>query len=429
MKRIITLITFTLMLTSLKAQFLVEDFNFSGGILGVNGWSATAVSPGTPALMTTSVTGLTYTGFSGTGIGNAANIGASGEDLTKALPGTLSTGALYMTFMINVSSAGSTGDYITGFTSGGPTYFTNYNLRLYVKSVTGGIDFGVSRGSITTAPATPAAFTGNVYNLNQTYLITCKYEWISPGLADDVCRIYIHPTIPSLTEPAMMSASQSGSSGLNDGTISAIFLRQGSSATATTVTSVLDGFRVATTWEPTIPVELFDFKAQKENATVKLLWSTATELNNAYYAIERSENGKSFDKIGEVSGYGNSQLARSYSFVDAKPMNGINYYRLRQVDFDGKETVYKTVSVNFGKNTTTKVYPSIAKDKINVEISSDNSASDLLVVNLLGQVVKAQKLQNTEGVFSVNISDLPNGSYIMRLISKNESVSQRFEKQ
>ncbi len=180
---------------------------------------------------------------------------------------------------------------------------------------------------------------------------------------------------------------------------------------------------------PTIPVELIDFKAQKVNQAVKLLWSTATELNNAFYAIERSENGKSFDKIGEINGYGNSNVLKTYQFIDEKPMSTVNYYRLRQVDFDGKETVYKTVSVNFGKNTTTKVYPSIAKDKINVEVIGDKGVSDLLVVNLLGQVVKAQKLQNTEGVFPVNISDLPNGSYIMRLVSKNESVSQRFEKQ
>jgi Secretion system C-terminal sorting domain len=178
-----------------------------------------------------------------------------------------------------------------------------------------------------------------------------------------------------------------------------------------------------------IPVQLLDFKAQKENQAVKLLWSTATELNNAFYAVERSENGKSFEKIGEINGYGNSNVKRTYEFMDEKPLNTVNYYRLRQVDFDGKETVYKTVSVNFGKNTTTKVYPSIAKDNINVEINGGNGASDLLVVNLLGQVVKAQKLQNTEGVFPVNISDLPNGSYIMRVVSKNETISQRFEKQ
>ena len=97
----------------------------------------------------------------------------------------------------------------------------------------------------------------------------------------------------------------------------------------------------------TIPVELVDFKAQKQNTAVKLAWSTATELNNAFYAIERSDNGKSFEKIGEVAGYGNSQQARSYTFMDEKPMNTVNYYRLRQVDFDGKETVYKTVFIGF----------------------------------------------------------------------------------
>lgn len=420
MKRILSLISFSLLLTSLNAQLLVEDFDFTGGILGVNSWSATAASPGTPALSTGA--GLTYTGFMGSGIGNAANLGISGEDLTKTFDAQ-TTGSLYMTFMINVSSATtSTGAYVTGLTSGS-SYLTNYNLRVYVKAVTGGIDFGVGRSN-----GTPFAFTGNTYNLNQTYLITCKYTWDASATLNDICSIYVHPTTPASTEPAMMSATYTGATGADATSINAIFLRQGTAGDNVAV--VLDGFRVATTWDATIPVELLDFKAQKDNQRVKLLWSTASELNNAFYSIERSENGKSFEKIGEISGYGNSNVLKTYQFMDEKPMNSVNYYRLRQVDFDGKETVYKTVSVNFGKNTTTKVYPSIAKDKINVEISGDNSSvSDLLVVNLLGQVVKAQKLQNTEGVFPVNISDLPNGSYIMRIVSKNESVSQRFEKQ
>ena len=65
----------------------------------------------------------------------------------------------------------------------------------------------------------------------------------------------------------------------------------------------------------TIPVELVKFAAQKDKAATKLTWTTATELNNAFYAIERSADGKDFDKIGEVSGYGNSQRMRDYTFM------------------------------------------------------------------------------------------------------------------
>jgi hypothetical protein len=227
MKKLFTIILAALAFSSANAQLLTEDFNFTGPVVNVNNWIGTAATPVPPAaalipILTTS--GLTTTGFDGSAIGSAASLGASGEDLTKALPATVSSGKLYMTFMVNVSATTTTGDYITGYTSGGPTYFTNYNLRIYVKAVAGGIDFGVSRGSVTTAPATAAAFTGNVYSLNQTYLITCKYEWLA-GTADDACSIYIHPTTPNLVEPAAMSATNVGSTGVLDGTISAIFIR------------------------------------------------------------------------------------------------------------------------------------------------------------------------------------------------------------
>jgi hypothetical protein len=423
MKGIITLLAFTLALTSVNAQLLTEDFNFTGVVLGTNSWITTGTYTG-PALSTTS--GLTYAGFSGSGVGNAVAITANGEDLSKALPATVSSGKLYMTFMVNVSAAGSTADYFTGFTSGGPPA-TGYNLRIYVKNVAGGIDFGVSRGSITTVPATAANFTGNVYNLNQTYLITCKYEWISPGTADDACSIYIHPTTPASTEPVAMSATQSGSSGLADGNITSIFMRQGTAANA--VAAVVDGFRVATTWSPTIPVEFVDFKAKKENTTAKLIWQTATELNNSHYGIERSLEGKTYEKIGEILGYGNSNQSRTYSFVDEKPNTGVNYYRLRQVDLDGKETVTKAVSVNFSKNTSMKVYPNIVKDNLVVDINAVDNTSELTIVNLLGQVVQSKKLENTEGSISINISGLPNGFYLVRLNSKGNSMTERFEKQ
>lgn len=419
MKRLFTFLSFLLFFTVAQAQLLVEDFNFSGGILNNNGWTATAATAATPALSTTN--GLTYSGFIGSGIGNAANLGISGEDLTKTLTTPQSSGSLYMTFMVNVSSATTTtGGYITGFTSGA-TYLTNYNLRVYVKAVTGGIDFGVGRSN-----GTPFAFTGNTYNLNQTYLITCKYAWVGAVALDDICSIYVHPATPTLSEPATMSATYTGATGSDATSITAIFIRQG--ATADAVAAVIDGFHVSNVWSETIPVELTKFTAQKANAAVKLAWSTASELNNSHYDIERSTNGKEFTKIGEISGYGSTQEARTYTFMDEKP-SAVNYYRLRQVDFDGTATLSKAVSVNFDKNSSIKVYPNVAKDKINIEMNMNDGSADLMVLNLLGQVLKSQKVQNTEGSISLNINDLPNGSYIIRLVSKSGEMTQRFEKQ
>ncbi len=293
-------------------------------------------------------------------------------------------------------------------------------------------------GTITSITVSYKGETWRVATANREDSIKFEYAIGATGI-DTIEGDWVRVTNLDYIKPGQALTATTGGSEIHSATlsytISGINIPNGSTiyfrfndanaAGADDMTGI-DDFSVSM---PIIPVELLDFKAQKENQAVKLLWSTATELNNAYYTIERSENGKSFEKIGEISGYGNSNVLKSYQFMDEKPMSNVNYYRLRQVDFDGKETVYKTVSVNFGKNTTTKVYPSIAKDKINVEISGDKGPSDLLVVNLLGQVVKAQKLQNTEGVFPVNISDLPNGSYIMRIVSKNENISLRFEKQ
>ena len=422
MKKLTTLILTLAAVQMSFAQLLVEDFNFTGAVISVNGWNPTASPTATPAISTT--TGLTYAGFDGNGIGNAVSLAPSGEDLTKNLSAAQTSGTIYMTFMVNVSATTSAnGGYITGLTSGTTAFLTNYNLRVFVKASGAGFDFGVSRTN-----GTPVAFTGNTYNFNQTYLVTCKYVIGTSAAFDDVASLYVHPATPALTEPATMSATFTGTTGADviSAGIAAIFIRQG--ATAESVTAVVDGFRVSNTWIQTIPVELVKFAAQKDKSAAKLTWTTATELNNAFYAIERSTDGKDFDKIGEVSGYGNSQQMRNYTFMDEKPSGSVNYYRLRQVDFNGKETVSKTVSVNFDKNASIKVYPAIATDKINVEINSDGAA-DLTIVNLAGQVVKTQKVENTEGVLPINISDLPNGSYIIRMVSKTGEMTKRFEKQ
>ena len=412
MKKLFTLLVAASAFSSINAQLLTEDFNYTGAVVSVNGWIGTAaapVPPAAPLIAISTTTGLTYTGFDGSAVGNAASLGASGEDLTKALPATVSTGKLYMTFMVKVSATTTTGDYITGFTSGGPTFFTNYNLRVYVKAVTGGIDFGVSRGSVTTAPATPAAFTGNVYNLNQTYLVTCRYEWLTGTTTDDVCSIYVHPTTPNLTEPAVMSASQSGSTGVTDGTISAIFIRQGT--TANGVAAVVDGFRAAASWLTTIPVEMVSFSAKKAGTTNKLAWQTATELNNERFDVQRSNDGATFQTIGQVKGAGTSANVNNYEFMDETPAVGTNYYRLQQVDANGKTTTSKTVALNASGKGSVKVFPTLATDKLNVLTASDKEET-FTITNLAGQTVLSGRVVNA---LDINISQLAKGNYILNI--------------
>jgi hypothetical protein len=170
---------------------------------------------------------------------------------------------------------------------------------------------------------------------------------------------------------------------------------------------------------PPLPIELTSFNAKNNNSKTNLSWQTASEKDNSHFAIERSNDGDVFSKIGEVKGNGTSTITQNYQFTDVTPAKGINYYRLRQVDFDGTESVSKTVSVNFDSKVQNKVkvYPTLVKDAVNVELS-DDSKSEIAVRDLTGRVILTQ---NTEGVSNttLNLGALSNGLYILSVRSND----------
>jgi hypothetical protein len=402
MKKLFTLILTALVFTVANAQLLTEDVSFSGLMLSANGWITTGTYTGT-ALSTTTGPGLTYAGFDGSGVGNAVQLTPSGEDLAKPISAPQTSGSVYLTFMVNVSAVTTTvGGYITGLTSSTPT---TYNLRLFVKASGTGLDFGVSRSS-----GTPAVYTGNVYNLNQTYLVTCKYTFGTATAFDDMASIYVHPATPTLVEPAVMSATFSGgSAGADAVNINAIFARQGTAADA--ITAVVDGFRVATTWILTIPVEMTTFTAKKVGSANKLAWQTATEINNYYFDVERSNDGATFQNIGKVKGVGNTNTLSNYDFMDENPLAGTNYYRLQQVDVNGKTTTSKTVAVNSNGKGSVKVFPTLATDKLSVLTTSEKEEA-FEIVNLAGQIVAQGRLTSSA---DVQISQLAKGNYVLKI--------------
>ena len=97
-----------------------------------------------------------------------------------------------------------------------------------------------------------------------------------------------------------------------------------------------------------IPVELTSFSASLNNNMVILSWETATEKNNHYFEVQRSSDNISFTTIGNVQGKGNSVVSQAYSFSDVSPLNGISYYRLKQVDFSGEFDYSAVAEVNVG---------------------------------------------------------------------------------
>jgi hypothetical protein len=96
-----------------------------------------------------------------------------------------------------------------------------------------------------------------------------------------------------------------------------------------------------------LPVELVVFNGECINSKIMLNWSTASEINNDYFIIERSKDAFIFDEIGRVDGSGNSSEIHNYEFVDKNPIEGIAYYRLQQVDFNGDAYYSELIAVEY----------------------------------------------------------------------------------
>ncbi|GAB3342150.1 hypothetical protein GCM10027429_31480 [Marivirga atlantica] len=184
-----------------------------------------------------------------------------------------------------------------------------------------------------------------------------------------------------------------------------------------------------------LPVELLYFDAIKENDYVLLEWETASEKDNDYFQIERSEDGITFDTIGKVSGAGNSKVNTSYSFKDVETLEAKTYYRLKQVDFDGDFEYSPVVSVG-GQNMNNKLelYPNPANDFINLRssiVNQDLKNIQLTLYTVDGQLINENnysfELLNNEIYISINT--LSKGIYLLEAKSNDFTEIIRFIKQ
>jgi hypothetical protein len=160
-----------------------------------------------------------------------------------------------------------------------------------------------------------------------------------------------------------------------------------------------------------IPVTYTNFTATKQGSSVSLNWQTATEINNAYFTVQHSINGTSWVNIGTVNaGNGN------YSFVHTTPATGTNYYRLQQVDKDGKSSVSEIRSVNFSSsNGKLSIYPNpTVGSNMVIDVAKDiNKPISYSMYNALGVLVQQGTISQRQQ--TITIGRLSNGLYLLRL--------------
>ncbi len=181
-----------------------------------------------------------------------------------------------------------------------------------------------------------------------------------------------------------------------------------------------------------LPVEFASFKAHLNQNIVELDWTTASEINNDYFVIERSGNGMDFEQIGTLKGEGNTSYLTTYQFNDKSPLQHSNYYRLKQVDYDGKFNYSKTVSVDYQSVKSLSVYPNPASDLINISHGGDDFSSlDIRVYDLTGRLMlKENNIGATVNNLALDVSGLNAGVYKIEVINlKGEYYSQLFIKE
>lgn len=159
-----------------------------------------------------------------------------------------------------------------------------------------------------------------------------------------------------------------------------------------------------------LPIELLNFKGRTNKNVNTLTWATASEKDNAYFIIERSMNGQDFSKLAEVKGAGTSNHEINYAFDDVAPIQGTNYYRLIQVDFDGKQSYSQTIAVNRDNKITLSVYPNPTNGIIHIT-TGNNSEERIEVTNLMGEVVLKTTINDAK---SLDLGTLSAGIYVIR---------------
>jgi hypothetical protein len=427
--------------TALAQLLLTEDFDYpAGDSLKLHGWVMTGSAASYSYVNPVSVTapGLEYSGYRGSGVGNAAGLASTGQDVCRAFASPASGGSVYAFLMVRVSAARSSGDYFFHLIGGLPTS-SAFAPKLSVKSGDGRLAFGISKR----ANAGSAIYTGFNYGIDTTYLIVLKYRFIPDAATDDEVSLYVfEPGAFPGAEPVEAAAGPvTEASGADLDSLCYCALRQGSSSSAPTLT--IDGIRVTTTWESILPIQLLSFHGALEDAgTVTLTWITQSEMDSYGFQVERSANSTDgFVAISPlIPGHNTTVEPQTYKFTDHDVPDGKWFYRLKSIAMDQSVSYSAVVEVSNIASVDWTVdapkeyglmqnYPNPFNPRTGVRYQVPGvSCVKLLVYDLLGRevavLVNERKVPGQYEV-SFDASGLASGIYIYRLVAGDYIANRR----
>jgi hypothetical protein len=435
-----------------KLTYSDGSISFSGGSIDASGASAEIEFANSSAytlptgLFSSNVNKLTVNGTGGITLSENVTVTNS----LKLTSGVITLGSRNLTLSggLDASGNGSSSSYIN--TSGSGAFIrsisstgVDYKFPVGLSSYAP-ISVNFTGGSITSSSLASRAVSGlhpnatdgayirtNLYwEMNQTGMTNPQYNvsFTYPGVTNG--------TGSNETESNLLPAKWSASTGwLSSGGCSICF-------TGTTMgTSSINTSTKTITWNGVtgfsdfggfgqgngspLPVELTSFSASCEEDVVTLSWSTASEQNSSHFDVEKSIDGEIWRVIGTVLAAGNSTQDINYSFIDDEKSNGQNYYRLNQVDIDGKNEYFGPIQTNCVEKIQFTTFPNPSDASFQVILTSKELVGmySLVISDATGKVIEQLTIDVKEGInlFVIN-QELNPGIYFLNITNGAKST-------
>lgn len=165
-----------------------------------------------------------------------------------------------------------------------------------------------------------------------------------------------------------------------------------------------------------LPVEFTKLEVVNKNQGHLLSFTTATETNNDYFQIERSTDSRHWEKLGSIAGAGTTQQEQQYRFLDEAPLPGLNYYRVKQVDFDGSFSYSAIVSARWEGKVQVHLFPNPADDLLQISgLPATDEPITIEIIDMAGRVM----LQQTWNQSAIDVAQLADGVYSLRISSSS----------
>jgi hypothetical protein len=169
-----------------------------------------------------------------------------------------------------------------------------------------------------------------------------------------------------------------------------------------------------------LPVKISNIEVINNSNKNQITWTTASETNNSHFEVEKSIDGRNFQAIGKVEGNGNSLREIDYEYMDNNPFNGVNYYRLKQVDFDGRFEYSVIVSALNKSDKSLSIINLNASKTIHFGVSTDNAT--YAIYNMNGALISSGNLNAST---SISYDTYNQGMYIIQLTEGNQTKTEK----